>query len=120
MSFTQLIMEIRNEFEQSMIDQGYKVFKHNHKNAIRGFQKDIIDDKGIRYYITVYHYNHKEQLQLESVPSGDTYTANAQFNLDKATTNIEYWGENDLNKIEDFFYKCWVALMPDYYELKQY
>jgi len=31
--------EIRNDFEQEMIDNGYEIFESNYKKAIRGFQK---------------------------------------------------------------------------------
>ena len=42
---------INNSFEQELIDKGYKIFKDNWKNAIRGFQKKFTDEKGIRYFI---------------------------------------------------------------------
>ena len=40
------INEIRNSFEQEMIDKGYKTFKSGFNNSLRGFQRRFDDDKG--------------------------------------------------------------------------
>jgi hypothetical protein len=48
---------IRNNFEQEMIDNGYKIFKSSFNNSLRGFQKKFTDKKGVKYFITVWHYN---------------------------------------------------------------
>jgi len=122
--------EIRNTFEQKMVDNGYNIFKSSFKTAIRGFQKKIKDDKGIKYFITIWHYNHAEQLQRDDILQGDSYTADSQFRFNKtikdATCNIEYWGEvlpNEywevitLKDIEDFFEDFFNKMKPDYYEL---
>lgn len=109
--------EIRNQFEQSLLDNGYKIFKENNKNAIRGFQKKITDNLGVRYFITIYHYNHREQLQISTAPIGDSYTTESQFDFGEKTSNLSYWGNNqNINDIEDFFYKFWSSMSPDYYE----
>lgn len=108
-------LNIRNKFEQSLIDEGYKIFTINYKNALRGFQKKVEDEKGVRYFINVYHYNHSEQLGLTG---GDTYTSDVNFIFKDATSVISYFGDkDDVNVIEDYFYKCWQSLEPDYYEL---
>lgn len=118
--------EIRNSFEQEMVDSGYKIFKPNHKNAIRGFQKRFDDAHGKKYFITIWHYNHREQLGNDVIPEGDSYTSDTQFRFnDNQTCNIEFWGDifpnewrevTTLKDIEDFFEKCWIMLKPDYYE----
>ena len=121
--------EIRNSFEQEMIDNGYSIFTSHFKEAIRGFQKRFDDEKGKKYFITIWHYNHAEQLGREDVPSKDSYTADSQFSFDKdskdITCNIEYWGEvlpneyreiTTLKDIEDFFENFWIKMKPDYYE----
>ena len=121
--------EIRNNFEQEMIDNGYKIFKSSFNNSLRGFQKRFDDKKGKKYFITIWHYNHSEQLGLENVPKGDSYTADTQFRFDNGgkdnTCNIEYWGDvlpnewravTTLKDIEDFFETFWKKMKPDYYE----
>ncbi len=121
--------EIRNSFEQEMIDNGYKIFKSSFNNSLRGFQKRFDDKKGKKYFITIWHYNHSEQLGLENVPKGDSYTADTQFRFDNEgkdnTCNIEYWGDvlpnewravTTLKDIEDFFETFWKKMKPDYYE----
>jgi hypothetical protein len=120
---------IRNNFEQEMIDNGYKIFKSSFNNSLRGFQKKFTDKKGVKYFITIWHYNHSEQLGLENVPKGDSYTADTQFRFDNEgkdnTCNIEYWGDvlpnewrpvTTLKDIEDFFETFWKKMKPDYYE----
>jgi hypothetical protein len=123
------INEIRNSFEQEMVDKGYKTFKSGFNSSLRGFQKLFNDDKGKRYFITIWHYNHAEQLDRDDVPKKDSYTADSQFtfkNQDKdATCNVEFWGDvtpneyrplTTLKDIEDFFEKFWYLMKPDYYE----
>ena len=120
---------IRNNFEQEMIDNGYKIFKSSFNNSLRGFQKKFTDKKGVKYFITVWHYNHSEQLGLENLPKGDSYTADTQFRFNNGgkdnTCNIEYWGDvlpnewrpiTTLKDIEDFFETFWKKMKPDYYE----
>jgi len=120
---------IRNNFEQEMIDKGYKIFKSSFNNSLRGFQKKFTDKKGVKYFITIWHYNHSEQLGLENLPKGDSYTADTQFRFDNEgkdnTCNIEYWGDvlpnewrpvTTLKDIEDFFETFWKKMKPDYYE----
>lgn len=121
--------KIRNNFEQEMIDKGYKIFKSSFNNSLRGFQKRFDDKKGKKYFITIWHYNHSEQLGLENLPKGDSYTADTQFRFDNGgkdnTCNIEYWGDvlpnewrpvTTLKDIEDFFETFWKKMKPDYYE----
>lgn len=120
---------IRNNFEQEMIDKEYKIFKSSFNNSLRGFQKKFTDKKGKKYFITIWHYNHSEQLGLENLPKGDSYTADTQFRFDNGgkdnTCNIKYWGDvlpnewrpvTTLKDIEDFFETFWKKMKPDYYE----
>ena len=120
---------IRNNFEQEMINSGYTIFKSSFNSSIRGFQKKFTDKKGVKYFITVWHYNHSEQLGRDDIPKGDSYTADTQFTFDEEgkenTCNIEYWGDvlpnewravTTLKDIEDFFETFWKKMKPDYYE----
>jgi hypothetical protein len=122
--------EIRNDFEQEMTDNGYEIFESNHKKAIRGFHKKITDKKGIKYFITIWHYNHAEQLNRDDVPKKDSYTADSQFRFDEygkdTTCNVEFWGNmfpneytkvTTLKDIEDFFENFFKKMKSDYYEL---
>ena len=124
------INEIRNAFEQEMIDNGYKVFKSEYNNSLRGFQKRFDDEQGKKYFITIWHYNHAEQLNCPDLTiKGDSYTADSQFRFDKngkdATCNVEFWGDftpneyrpvTTLQVVEDFFEEFWTKMKPDYYE----
>ena len=53
---------IYNSFEQELIDNEYNIFKDYLKNSIRGFQKKFTDKNGIKYFITIYHYNFNKQI----------------------------------------------------------
>lgn len=121
--------EIRNSFEQDMIDNGYNIFTSNYKKALRGFQKRFDDDKGKKYFITIWHYNHAEQLDRSDIDKKDSYTADTQFRFNKEnkdqTCNIEFWGDifpneyreiTTLKDIENFFENAWTVLGADYYE----
>lgn len=123
------IKEIRNSFEQEMIDKGYNVFTSSFNNALRGFQRKITDDIGKKYYITIWHYNHAEQLERDDIPKEDSYTADCQFRFDKkgkdATCNVEYWADvlpnefrdvTTLSDIEQFYEDFFNKMKPDYYE----
>lgn len=123
------INEIRNDFEKEMIDKGYKPFKSSFNNALRGFQKRFDDDKGKKYFITIWHYNHREQLHNLDLHKGDSYTADVQFTFEKEgkdnTCNVEYSGDvlpneyrplTTLSDIENFYEDFWNKMKPDYYE----
>ena len=112
-----------------MIDNGYKIFESSFNNSLRGFQKRFDDKKGKKYFITIWHYNHSEQLGRDDIPKGDSYTAENQFRFDKeskdTTCNLKYWGDvlpnewravTTLKDIEDFFETFWKKMKPDYYE----
>lgn len=121
---------IRNNFEQEMTDNGYKIFESSYRSALRGFQKKFTDKKGVKYFITIWHYNHSEQFpERLGVPKKDSYEADTQFSFDEDgkdnTCNISYWGDvlpnewravTTLKDIEDFFETFWKKMKPDYYE----
>lgn len=116
---------INNQFEQDMIDAGYKTFTSSFKQyAERGFQKCIRDDKGKRYYITIWHYK-----DTYTGSEKDSYTADCQFRFDKegkdSVCDVAFSGDalpneyrpvTTLQDIEDFFEKFWYLMKPDYYE----
>ena len=121
---------INNSFEQELIDNGYKIFKDNWKHAIRGFQKKFEDEEGIKYFITVYHYNHKKQNpQWVNISPYDSYMFSTQFRLDKkgkdSCIDIDYSADmlsneyrpiTTLKEVEDFFEKVFITFNIDYYE----
>lgn len=118
-----------NSFEKQLEEADYKWFEDRWKNSIRGFQKKFTDDKGVKYFITGYHYNIAKQLDRPDLDK-DSYSFNVQFTLDKnekhQTINIEFmtnlfpneWREfTTLKDIEQFYEKCWLDMKADYYEL---
>jgi hypothetical protein len=135
------IKKINNEFEQTLIDNGYKFFKDNWHNALRGIQKRFEDEKGIKYYITGYHHNYSIQYsdhQTLSSDNLDRYNFKVQFRYDKRevddksgkdqTIDVSFSADfvpnpyrplTSLKEVEDFFEKMFVDFKFDYYELKE-
>lgn len=121
--------EIRNSFEQELVGNGYTIFNSIYKNSIKGFQKRIKDEKGTKYFINIWHYNHAEQLERDDIKKEDVYTANSQFRFNKegkdSTCDIQFTGDflpneyreiTTLKDIEDFFETFFRKMKPDYYE----
>ena len=120
---------IYNEFEQLMIDSGYRFFKDHWKDSVRGIQKRFEDDKGTKYFITAYHYNFSKQFpERKDIQDKDSYSFTAQFHLDglgkSQCINIEYsaqffpneyWQTTSLEEVETFFEKMFVDSGADYY-----
>jgi hypothetical protein len=116
-----------NDFERQLEAAGYRWFRDNWKNAIRGFQKKFTDDKGIKYFITGYHYNSYKQ-GLTHYPDIDTYTFDVQFNIENEKEpwvdiqynayflDNEYRPTSTLKDAEEFFEKMWLSLGCHYYE----
>jgi hypothetical protein len=120
-----------NDFERQLEAAGYRWFRDNWKNAIRGFQKKYTDEKGVKYFITGYHYNHYKQ-GLNQAPDRDTYTFDVQFNIENEKEPLvdiqyhadfldnEYRPTSTLKDAEEFFEKMWLSLGCRYYEKFDY
>jgi len=120
---------IYNSFEQELIDNGYKIFQDNWKNSIRGFQKRFRDDKGTKYFISIYHYNFGKHHPEWDVHGKDSYQFDVQFRIDKEGKDNcidikysagvlpnEYRPITSLKEIEQFFEEFFIKFNVDYYE----
>jgi hypothetical protein len=120
-----------NEFEKQLEAAGYRWFKDNWKNSIRGFQKRITDDKGVKYFITGYHWNFKRQIP-DFPEDRDSYSFDVQFIIKKdgkeSVIDIGYGGDFfqnpwreviTLKDVEEFYEKAWNDMGVEYYELKE-
>lgn len=141
-------LSYNNEFELQLKEAGYKWFKDNWKNSIRGFQKRFTDEKGTKYFITGYHYNHKKQLNRYDLEDKDSYSFDVQFQINKykdfytdengnkqpiygksQTIDLHFSADflpnkwrpvTTLKEVEEFYEKAWVDMNADYYELNNY
>ncbi len=125
---------VNNDFEQAIVDSGYKWFEDVWRHSIRAFQKRITDERGIKYFITGYHYNLNKQhpdMKHGDVDS-DSYSFSVQFRKEKQgkdkTVNIDYSADflpnkyrpvTKLKEVEAFFEKAWKTLKFDYYEIQE-
>ena len=120
-----------NEFEKQLEEAGYKWFKDNWKNSLRGFQKRFRDDKGTKYFITGYHWNFGEK--YPDMENRDQYSFDVQFIVDNGgksqTIDLRYGADflpNDyrpvttLKEVEEFYEKAFNDFGADYYELNEY
>lgn len=125
---SKLDKSINNYFEKQLIVNGYKIFEDNWKSSLRGFQKRITDDKGIRYFLNVYHYNHGIQIPICN-EYNDSYMFDTQFRLDEDgtdnTINMSFGGDfihneyrpiTTLENAEKVFEKVWKLMGYEYYE----
>ena len=130
----ELDKSINNDFEQTLIDNGYKWFSDNWKHSMRGIQKKIKDKKGIKYFITGYHYNlHKQyhdrttgdddydrysfRVQFRRYKDGKDQTIDVSFSADFVPN--KYRPLSTLEEIETFFEKIWKYFKFDYYDLNE-
>lgn len=126
------IQEIRNPFEQKLKDSGYKFFKDNWGNSLRGIQRRVTNSAGLKYFITGYHYNYSEMFPESNCPKGDTYSFNCQFIVDKSgknqTINLEFSADflpneyrvvSTMEEMELFFKRAFVSFFADYYETNE-
>lgn len=124
---------INNFFEQELVDNGYKIFNDTFKGAIRGFQKKITDKEGIRYFITIYHYNFGLQFPDRGIEPRDSYSFHVQFRANKDSQDqcidVHYSSDmienqyrpiTTLRETEDFFDKFFTTFNVDYYEKYEY
>lgn len=123
--------KINNDFEQGMINRGYRIWRNNNDSAIRLFQKPFSDIYGIRYYLTCKHYNYyKQNVTVNIEHDYDRYSFSAQFEINDNTTentiDISYYGDmipnkhrdiTSLDDIEIFFENMFLYLNAKHYEL---
>lgn len=125
----QVDSSVNNDFEKSLVDNGYRFFEDNWKNSIRGFQKKITDEYGTKYFITGYHYNHRKQLSRPDLEDKDSYCFDVQFRLEKqgkdACIDLRFSADflpnewrpvTTLQDVEIFYENAWNDMMADYYE----
>jgi len=121
-----------NEFELQLKEAGYKWFKDNWKNSLRGFQKRIKDDMGTKYFITGYHWNFGKSYP-DKAKDEDQYSFDVQFRLDKNNKDIiidvrlsanflpnPHRKVTTLKEVEKFYEREWNNMKADYYELNNY
>ena len=121
-----------NEFEKQLEAAGYKWFEDNWKNSLRGFQKRFTDERGIKYFITGYHWNFG-LVYPDRADDRDQYSFDVQFIVDRGgksqTIDLKYSADflpnqwrpvTTLKEVEEFYEKAWKDFGAEYYELNQY
>ena len=95
--------------KQDFLDAGYKPIKLSQLDywAKEAVQKDVRDEHGVKYYITVYF------------PAGEipAPTAKVQFHIKESVMNLEHWRFESVESMEAVFEAVWDKLQPEYYEI---
>ena len=113
--------------KDDFLSAGYKQFTtHSWMNSSDyGLQKKFTDEIGIKYFITVYAYDHKlkpywneQKYRMPEV----SFTPDIQFRRDstnKVTLDIQLLinRTTTVQEIEDEVYNLWLVIGGDYYEL---
>ena len=107
--------------EQDFINQGYKKFTQKFLNqADFGLQKLIKDEKGKKYYITVYvfdfskfpGYTHEQRYSFQpdvqfKTQSGEYLNISMILNTDTDIPTIERYFEEIFEKMNIQYYELW-------------
>jgi len=120
-----------NEFEEELVNNGYKFFKDLWKKSIKGIQKRFTDKNGTKYFITGYHYNFSKDFPERDFENYDRYNFTVQFIYEEETksktVDISYAADfvdnpwrplTSLKEVEDYFENIWVMTKAEYYERK--
>lgn len=106
-----------------LIKNGFKEYRNHYRQNDweTSYQKNIIDKRGIKYFINCYEINHKNH---------KCFTFKAQFSLIKGNYfNVEcvqwfncdddgsYRGDNNIEDVYDLFELMFHKMGCDYYEL---
>lgn len=105
---------------QDFIDKGYKQFKQtNWNHSDFGLQKCVYDDKGKKYYITVWAYDWTKHPELHTI-SPMSFEPDLQFKLPEGLSmNFQLLLNNDstVDQIETKVEEIWIKLGCLHYEL---
>lgn len=111
-------MEFGNNEETKAVDPekwinaGYSKFESPRLGrAEYGLQKEIKDEKGIKYHITVWVYNYGKIHGYEGYPWG--FEPKVQFSCEITTDVVLH--SNDPETVEKKFEELWLALGKPYY-----
>lgn len=121
-------LKAQNKFEEELLLNGYKFFKDIWKKSIKGIQKKVTDKKGIKYFITGYHYN--ISLDFPNAPNKDSYEFGVQFtykndgksftvNMNLFSTEFvddKYGKITSIKEVEDYFENIFKKTKAVYYE----
>jgi len=105
--------------EEILLKDEYKKFVHPEAERIL-YQKKVVDEKGIKYFINCYYDEIKTKENLLKF-----WNFSIQIKSEQGTVNIEtvqwfnqdgiYTGKNHLNA-EEYFEKMWMYHGKNYYE----
>ena len=106
---------------EQFLQSGYKKFSNTLNNGDYGLQRKVVDDKGIRYFITVTVYEYeKYRFKIPDIkPFG--FQPEVQFSETETSPcfDVIYHVNEDttVKDIEQFFDRIWLSVGQPYDEL---
>lgn len=105
--------------QENLIKSGYSQFESclnkDNEMYLKSYQKKIVDEKGIKYFITIDFYD----LSTVNKTLGIQFQTHVQFNS-KSGFTFDVSGLNDkkitIAELEAFYEKVWSNMDCEYYE----
>lgn len=102
---------------ETLIANGFAPFKSNCKQYTdQGYQKRVIDDRGTRYFITIWEYDNRKYNYL--VPNNRDFSYSPEVNLrnDDVWFDVTMLSPESIEQMESFFDDVWTKMQCGYYE----
>lgn len=106
--------------DEYILKKGYKEFKPSpltNENIVKAFQKRFDDDKGKKYFITIYKWDWC-RFHREDMPD---YSYELETQLYKKDShcplNLTFFGGWTVDDVENHLEETWNSDIYDYYEL---
>lgn len=104
--------------EDVLIEKGYKKYVSQSNSVFKMtdtlFQKKVVDDKGVRYFIDCWWYK-EETINGYTIPESWQFEVQFHGNEASQTMNVMLF-EKDVDKAEQMFNDVWTKLNLGYYE----
>ena len=99
---------------EDFISAGYKKFKDSFKEyAEFGLQKKFTDEKGVKYFITLWAYNWEKYPQHIGHPW--SFETDIHFDAPDGYIRLS-WSVDDIQKMQERTEKFWVFVGSPYYK----
>ncbi len=104
---------------EQLLEAGYEQFRVHHKEFSKvGYQKRFDDERGKKYFITIYEYDNKWLIDRGITRSEFSYEPDCQFKSNGVTFYVKMLCDDSktVQDIEEFYERLWVSMGCDYYE----
>ncbi len=104
---------------EQLLEAGYKQFRVHHKEFCKvGYQKRFDDERGKKYFITIYEYDHRDLIAMGHTCPEFSYGPDCQFETYGTTFDVKMLCDDSktVQDVEAFYERLWASMGCDYYE----